>query len=206
MNAVRLFSPEWGPPKRARGVRVGFALMVTVLVGGCGHDGTGPAPNDGPRGPRGVGFETLEGPFGGALTSMSQGFTFAAELGAIFEQNGGSISGRFALSGTLTSETLTAEMLRVEIRGTGDFTGTIDPGEDPHVTLTFVNECPGLSVRFSGTLESSTNLLTISGPVHILQDCTIILTFPSTIPMSRIVQPEGGLSLLRPEQDRALSS
>jgi hypothetical protein len=116
---------------------------------------------------------------------MSQGVAFAADLDVNFEQSSGRISGSFALSGILTAETLSAP-----IRGTGNLTGTIDRGLDPSVNITFVNQCPGYSAHYSGSFDSATTLLTISGPAHILLDCVIVMTFETTILMEQVVQPE----------------
>jgi hypothetical protein len=116
---------------------------------------------------------------------MSQGVTLTADLNVTFSQRRGVISGSFALSGILTSETLLSP-----IQGAGNFSGTIDPGEHPSVEMTFESPCPDLTARYSGTFESATDLLTISGPAHIIVNCVIVLTFETTILMERVVLPE----------------
>jgi hypothetical protein len=174
----------------SRWVRCPVVLVVALLIG-CGDDGTGPGSNDdtdppsnGGIGPT-VGFETLLGPYAGIIDSESQGITYTADLTVVFQQSGHSISGSFSIDGTLSLGDLSDA-----IRGTGSFTGTINRGYDPAVDLTFVNSCPGYSAHFSGALGSETTLLTIRGPVHILVDCQVFLTFQTTILMDRLVLPE----------------
>jgi hypothetical protein len=64
-------------------------------------------------------------------------------------------------------------------------TGTLTAGLNPSVNVTLSNQCPNYSASFSGTFDSANNLLTISGPVDMmLEDCTIFLTYSSTILLS----------------------
>ena len=167
----------------SRLVRLLVVLVVAPFTGCGGEDGTGPGSSDSTT--PGLGWETLQGTYAGDIASMSQGVTYAADLSVIFHQSGGEVSGSYAIIGILSAGTEVAE-----VKGTGSFTGTLDRGEDPSVNITFVNQCPGYSARFSGALETATNLLTISGPSHILVNCVIFLTFESTILMRRIVPLE----------------
>ena len=176
----------------SRSVRFVVVLMVALFTGCGGENGTGPGSDDDGTDPAsndstppGIGWETLLGPYAGAFTSMSQGVAYAADLNVTFSQSGGRISGSYAISGILT-----AEMVSAPIQGVGKFSGTVDRGLDPSLSITFVNQCPGYSAHFSGTFDSATTLLTISGPAHILVDCVIVLTFEVTIPMEQVVQPE----------------
>jgi len=104
-----------------------------------------------------------------------------ASLSLTINQSGGDLSGSYAISGTLNDG-----VAEVAVLGTGNFTGTIAAGNNPSVNLTLTNQCPGYSARFSGALDSANNLLTMSGPVDILnQDCSIFLTYQSVILLRR---------------------
>ena len=85
------------------------------------------------------------------------------------------------MSGTLTERTVV-----VTRQAIGSLTGTVAAGQNPSVDITLANQCPDFSPRFSGALDSANDLLTISGPVEILlADCTILLSFQTTIVMRR---------------------
>ena len=144
--------------------RFSVVLVVTFLTACGGDDGTG------------VSFETLAGTYVGPLIGTSQGVILGANLSVTITQSSGSLSGSYAISGTLTEGAVV-----VAILGTGSFTGTIAAGLNPSVNLTLTNQCPNYSASFSGALDSANNLLTISGPVHVLDSCTILLTYQSTL-------------------------
>ena len=162
-------------PKRlstSRSVRL-LAFLVVALVGACGGDdvtGTSSGPT----------FETLVGTYLGAMVGLSQGVALSADVSFTLSQAGGSLSGSYALSGILTDGTNEAA-----ISGSGSLTGTIASGLHPSVDITLSNQCPNYSPRFSGAFDSANDLLTIAGPLDVLLDCTIILTYPTTILLSR---------------------
>lgn len=155
-----------------RSVRFSAILVVVFLTACGGDDGTG--SNSEPT------FETLAGTYVGALAGLTQGVALSADFSITFSQTGGSLSGSYAISGTLTEGTVV-----VAILGSGSLSGTIASGLNPSVNITLTNQCPNFSASFSGTFDSANNRLTISGPVDILDNCTIILTYPSVIILSR---------------------
>jgi len=138
-----------------------LVVLVLAFLTACGgDDSTGPN------------FETLVGTYVGAMVGLSLGVILAADLSITFAQTGGTLSGSYAISGTLTEGSVV-----VATQGTGSFTGFIAAGLNPSVNATLTNQCPNYSASFSGALDSANNLLTLSGPVHILlEDCTILLT------------------------------
>ena len=114
------------------------------------------------------------------MVGLSQGVALSADVSFTLSQAGGSLSGSYALSGILTNGTNEAAIL-----GSGSLSGTIAPGLNPSVDITLSNQCPNYSPRFSGAFDSANDLLTIAGPLDVLLDCTIVLTYPTTILLSR---------------------
>ena len=173
----------------SRSWRPAVALVAAFFVGCSGEDGTGPGSGDDTANadPSAPGWAVLESLYRGAIESTSQGIAYSAELSMLFTQFHADIFGSFDISGILTGDTFV-----FGVEGTGSFTSTLEAREDPSVDITFVNQCPGYSARFTGALDSTTDLLTISGPAHILWNCEIVLTFESTILMSRVLLLEDG--------------
>ncbi len=148
---------------------IGLTWML-LAIASCGDDGTGPETT----------FESLAGTYTGGIVGISQGVLLDAALSVTIIQSGGDLSGSYGVTGTLTEGALV-----VPIFGTGSFVGTIAAGQNPSVNITLTNQCPNYSAHFSGALDSANDLLTLSGPIHILDGCTIFLTYPSTILLRR---------------------
>ena len=149
----------------------GPVLALVLTVAACGDSGTNPEPT----------YETLSGTYVGGIAGVAQGVALDADLSITFNQTGGNLSGSYAIAGTLTEGVVV-----VDILGTGSIAGTVAAGLNPSVNVTLSNQCPNWSANFSGTFDSANNLLTISGPVDMLElDCTIFLTYPSVIFLAR---------------------
>ncbi len=156
-------------------IRFSAVLVVAFLTACGGDDGTDTGTSPGPS------YETLVGTYVGAMVGLNQGVALSADFSMTFNQTGGSLSGSYAISGTLTEGAVV-----VAILGSGSLTGTIAAGLNPSVNFTLSNQCLNFSPSFSGAFDSANNLLTISGPVDMLEaDCTIFLTYSSTILLSR---------------------
>ncbi len=85
------------------------------------------------------------------------------------------------------SGTLNDGVTILSIVGSGTSTGTIASGQNPSINITFTSGvCPNHQSAFSGTLDSANDLITLSGPVDILdRNCVVFLTYASIILLSR---------------------
>ena len=145
---------------------------ILLFLAGCGGDsGISPAPS----------FANLAGTYTGEVVGRRQGVSLLASFSIAIIQNGGDLSGSYAITGTLRDG-----ILEGSVQETGSFSGTIASGQDPSVNLTLTNRCPNYSARFSGALDSANDLLTLSGPVDtFFNDCSIFLTYQSVILLHR---------------------
>ncbi|MEX2376144.1 MAG: hypothetical protein WD942_11270 [Dehalococcoidia bacterium] len=158
---MRIFSlePRW------------LALMLLFALSACGGDDA-VAP---------VTYESLAGTYVGDMAGETQGVTLVGDFSITINQNDGQLTGSWSLVGTLSDGSST-----VDIQGTGPLSGTVASGANPSVNITFTNNCPGYEARFSGAYDGANRLLTISGPVDVLNDdCSLFLRYPSTILLAR---------------------
>ena len=148
-----------------------LSLAALLVLPACGGDnGTGPPT-----------FENIAGTYAGALAGTAQGVVLAATFSVTFTQSDGDLSGSWGLSGTLNDG-----ISIVSIVGSGALTGTIASGQNPSINITVTNPCPNYQAAFSGSLDSANNLITLSGPIDILDtNCVVVLTYPSIIILSR---------------------
>ena len=163
------------------GETTGVLLTATtaLLLSACGGDATEPVPT----------YENIAGTYSGPIAGTSQGFTVDAMISVTITQNQGNLSGSWGYTGTV-DDGVTVE----NFQGTGTLTGTMQSGQNPSVNITIRNDCRGdetvwiraYSAAFSGAFDSANDLVTISGPLDILDDsCSFLLSFPSVILLSR---------------------
>jgi hypothetical protein len=150
---------------------IGSLLLAATIA--CSGDSTGPGRT----------FENIGGSYDGSLVGISQGVALDATFSLTMNQTSGNITGSWALQGILDDgfDTFLAQ-------GTGSITGTIAAGSNPSVNLTVrTGECPNYQAHFSGAYDSANRRLTISGPVDFFaaNTCTVVLTYPSTIILTR---------------------
>ena len=146
-----------------------------AVLAGCGGDsGTGPAPA--PT------FENIAGTYAGVLVGISQGVAMEAIFSLTITQSSGNLSGSWSLAGTLNDGVIV-----VDIIGSGTLSGTIASGQNPSVNITFTNGlCPNHQDTFSGTFDSANNVITLNGPIDILdENCAVFLSYPSVIILTR---------------------
>lgn len=146
-----------------------LALIFAIALGACGDDSTGPES-----------YEDISGTYVGSLAATSQGVTLVADFSLTFNQSSGDLSGSWSLAGQASDGVSVADIL-----GSGTLSGTIQSGSNPSVNVTVANACPGYTAQFSGAYDSSNNRLTITGPVQILDGCTVVWTSTTTIILNR---------------------
>ena len=154
---------------RAR--RLMFGLVFLLLPACGGDNGTGPAP--GPT------FENIAGTYNGPFVGVAQGSVFDAVIRFTILQSGGDLSGTWRVEGDLDGDLVSVS---------SPFTGTIASGTNPAVSFTVTDVCPDYSATFSGSLNSSNGLITVSGPVAILNfedNCVVEITFQGVIVLTR---------------------
>lgn len=145
------------------------ALLVTLAACG-GDDGVAP-----------VTYESLAGTYVGEMAGETEGVTLVGDFSITVSQSEGQLSGSWSLVGTLSDGSSTED-----IQGTGPLTGTVASGANPSVNITFTNNCPDYEARFSGAYDGTNRLLTISGPVDVLNDdCSLFLRYSSTLLLAR---------------------
>ena len=156
----------------------GLVVTLTVfgLVAGC-SDGTGPA------GPGSTSFADLSGSWAGEVTGTSQGFTLEAAFFLTAAQEEGQLSGTWASVGTVTGPGIGT----AGVEGAGTFTATVERGNDPAVNATFFRPDCNYTTQFAGTYNTANERLTMSGSFDVLDpgDCSVLLTFPTTVVVDR---------------------
>lgn len=144
-------------------------VILAVLIVACGSDST--------TSPTG-GYADISGSFAGPISGTSQGVTLDATISLTITQSGGSFSGTEAVVGTLNG---------IPGSGTGTFTGTIAPGNNPSVNLTVLDaDCPAYHEPYSGTYDSANRRLTMTGPFPVFNpDCSVALVYTLTLVLSK---------------------
>ena len=145
-----------------------FSLFLALAA--CGSDSTGPE----------VSYESIAGSYQGALVGNNNGILMESIFSLSIAQSSGDLSGTWSMTGTLTDGIST-----VPFQGTGNLSGTIQSGDNPSVNLRITNACSNYRADFSGVYDSPNRKLTINGPVDILDGCEVVLTYPSTIILTR---------------------
>lgn len=149
------------------------ALVTAVGLAGCGGDGAGPSAS----------YDSVAGSYAGVMVGVSQGIGLTATFSLTITQNGGSLSGSWAIQGVLDDGFDTAD-----IQGTGTLTGTVATGNNPSVNIAIRSGfCPSYQANFSGAFDSANQRLTITGPVEILDagNCGVLLSYQATIILNR---------------------
>ena len=144
-------------------------LATTVAITGCGGDSSGPSTS----------FESIAGSYAGGLVGQAQGVNLNATFSLTISQSAGSVSGTWALQGTLDDG---AQV--VNVQGTGTLTGTIASGNNPSVNLVIkTGACPSYQAHFSGAYDSANSRLTITGPVEFFaaNTCSVVLSYQTTV-------------------------
>ena len=155
-------------------MRPPLSLLVFTLVAAvaCSGDSTGP----------GATYESIAGNYSGAMTGMSQGIALDGTFSLTVDQNRGTTSGTYGIAGTLYDGTTS-----LDVAGTGTLTGTVAAGNNPSVNITVRTPmCPNYQAHFSGTYDVPNRRLTMIGPIEFFNDsCTVVLSYPSTIVLTR---------------------
>jgi len=147
------------------------AILIALLVVGCGDSSTGPQEQ----------HENISGTYVGELSGVSQGIALFADFSLTITQTRGDLGGSWGMVGEITDG-----FDYLDVVGTGTITGSIGIGENPSVSLTVRGTCPDYQATFNGAYDSANGVLTLSGPIDILNaDCTIALRYPSTIVLTR---------------------
>lgn len=148
-----------------------WTMSLGLLAAACGGDGpTAPEPQ----------YESIAGTYTGVMAGLTQGIALNADFSVTITQSSATLGGSWSLSGTLNDGVLV-----VGVQGTGTLNGTIAAGTNPSVNVVLSNACPGYSAAFSGAYDSANRLLTISGPVDVLDGCDVLLRYQGTILLSR---------------------
>jgi len=157
-----------------RAKRLLFGLVFLLLPACGGDSGTGPAPA--PT------FENIAGTYGGVAVGLSEGVAMEAVFSLTITQSSGNLSGSWSLAGTLNDGVTVADII-----GSGPLSGSIASGQNPSVNLTVTNPlCPNYQGTFSGTFDSTNNVITLNGPIDILDaNCAVFLSYPSVIILTR---------------------
>ncbi len=143
---------------------------------GCGTDkgGTAPTPS----------YESLAGTYSGEVAGLSSEIALSATFSLTISQNAGSLSGNWALSGTL-SDSVSSD----PIATTGTLTGTVASGNNPYVTIGVKQAaCPNYPAPFIGAYDSVNRRLAMTGPVQFFgnrKTCDLVLTYHTTIVLNR---------------------
>lgn len=167
---------------RRQGSPAAVALFccASVLAGCGGGSPTSPTPNP-PSQPT---FQNIAGTWTGTVGGVTQGVTLAGTITVTLQQNVGVLSGGYSMEGTLTNPVSQAQLV-----GQVTLTGTVASGPNPAVNFSVTSvPCPSLpSQAWSGSYSSSTGVITITGTAHIITvpTCTIILSYPQTILLTR---------------------
>ena len=151
--------------------RLASVFLTGAMLTACGDSATDPTPPT---------FESVAGTYAGDLAGQAQGIVLEAVFSFTFTQSDGDLSGSWSLSGTLNDG-----ILIVNIVGSGALNGTITSGQNPSINVTATNACPGYEAAFSGSLDTANDLITLSGPIDILENCIVVLTYDSVILLRR---------------------
>jgi hypothetical protein len=157
-----------------------LCCQAAVLTG-CGG-GSSPA---GPTPPPTITYENLAGTWTGSVGGVTQGVTLAGTLTLTLQQATSAISGNYGVMATLTFPSQQASPLQ----GSVTLTGTVASGPNPSVNFTTTSvPCPNLPPEtWAGSYGSGNGVLTITGTAHVINVpvCTIVLSYPQTILLSR---------------------
>lgn len=161
---------RYRPPTK---LSLATVVLSIAFLGACGDSSTGPETPS---------YNDISGTYAGELAGTSQGVALDGTFSLTITQNDGSLEGSWSLSGTLTDGSQTTN-----VQGSGALNGSIESGDNPSVNLTVeTGQCPSYSADFSGAYDTANSRLTISGPVEFLSnDCQVVLSYPSTIILTR---------------------
>jgi hypothetical protein len=154
-------------------MRTYLAVLATVAIAACGKDATGPsAPT----------YNNIAATYTGALAGTASGIALQAVFSTTLTQNSANLSGSYGMTGTLSDG-----INVVAISGTGTLSGTVASGNNPSVNVTLrIPGCPSYSAQFSGAYDTANSILTISGPVDVLNnDCSLFIRYQSVIVLRR---------------------
>ena len=157
-------------------LRVASAALTAAVLSACGEgSGTDPVTED---------ERDLTGTFGGGFASVGDS---AALLGYLTlelteERSTGALTGGFALEATVDDGAF-----QQPIAGGGPLIGGVSPTEIALLYFTATPDfCPSQPVEFTGTYDRRYGTLLVGGQIHVLDaDCAVLLTFPSTISLTR---------------------
>jgi len=157
---------------RLRGLLLAAGILLAT---GCGSDSTGPNGGSEPT------YENIADTYVGVLAGNAQGIVLEASFSITIQQSAGDLTGSWSMTGTLNDG-----VIIVPIQGTGSLTGTINSGQNPSLSITTRSAtCPNLESSFSGSYDSVNRIITISGPIQIVDDCVPVITYQSTIVLGR---------------------
>jgi hypothetical protein len=160
---------------KAEMTRAMAVLCCIAVLTGCG----GPAPM---APTQTLTYENVAGTYTGNVNGMIPGFTLMGTLTLNLQQVAAVLSGGYTVVATVSDGVTQAAAL-----GTVTLNGTVAPGSNPALNFTVRSEqCPNApSSDWTGSFQSGSGVLTMSGVLHLLNACVVQLSFPVTISMTR---------------------
>lgn len=157
--------------KRSFVAALGTLLSISAACGG-GNSTTSPSPT----------YNDISGGYSGALAGTSQGVLLTGTFSLTITQASATTGGSYAIVGVLNNG-----ISSQNIQGTGTISGTVAAGNNPSVNMALaISGCPNQQSNFSGAYDTTNRKLTMSGNIYIVNpNCTVALTYPSTIILSR---------------------
>jgi hypothetical protein len=157
-------------------LRVASAALVAASLSACG-DGSGTDPVSEEE-------SALTGTFGGQFLSVGDSSALTGYLTLELTEDAatGGLTGAFALEATIDDGEF-----QQPIAGGGPLVGGVSPSQIALLYFTATPDfCPSQPVEFTGTYDRRYGSLLVGGQIFVLDaDCAVLLTFPSTISLTR---------------------
>jgi hypothetical protein len=152
-------------------------ICCTLVVVGCGGGAvpTSPTPS--------ITYENVAGNYTGDINGMLPGFLLTGTLTLNLDQSAAALSGGYAVVATLDDG-----VTKTPGQGSVTLSGTVASGINPSLNFTVRSvPCPTAAPSdWTGSYESGSGLLTLTGVIHLLNPaCVRQLSFPVTISMRR---------------------
>lgn len=150
--------------------RVLFILLAFVA---CGDDTTEPT-TDPPN---------IAGAYATNVSTSANDILLDAAVNILLDQDGGTLSGSYNITGTLTDDDTNI----ISYESDGTITGTISGGDTPTITLTArPTACPNTTAIWSGPYDAETGAMALSGSIIVFgESCSIDMTFAPTMILRR---------------------
>ena len=121
-------------------------------------------------------FESIDGMYVGDFLGFEGAITILVDFNLDLTQSKGDIWGGYTLAGGLSDGHTV-----IDVEGSGDFSGEVEAGPDPFVSFVLAGGCPGWTASYSGALDSGSGLLSVRGPLDVLDsECGLVLRYDAT--------------------------